>query len=340
MAKYQPMKDQLYGYMLENPDKEKKEIVEHFATIGINRRTIYRWISTIETTGTIQRKISCGRPVTIGTKPSIRWLKKYFDHRSGRSQTKAAAHLKCTQPYISHILKKYTKIRCRKKVKRPIQTEKQRQATRPKCRKMLEQFKDVDFVVDDESYFTLRHTVQPGNNVYYSSDPAQTPASEKFDYRAKYEQKLLVWLAISSKGISQPYFVPSGMAINQDVYLGIIQNFLEPFLSKYYAVGGYVFWPDLASAHYAKRVQNYLRTKNISFVPKDINPANVPKARPIEDFWANLKFKVYEENWEASDLEQLKRKIKKCLTAVDPSVVQAHMSTVRSRLDKIRRHGI
>ena len=30
-----------------------------------------------------------------------------------------------------------------------------------------------------------------------------------------------------------------------------------------------------------------------------MNPANVLKARPIEDFWANLKQKVYEKDWKA-----------------------------------------
>ncbi|RNA39940.1 putative erlin-2-B-like [Brachionus plicatilis] len=30
-----------------------------------------------------------------------------------------------------------------------------------------------------------------------------------------------------------------------------------------------------------------------------MNPANVPKARPIEDCWRNLKAKVYESDWKA-----------------------------------------
>ena len=46
----------------------------------------------------------------------------------------------------------------------------------------------------------------------------------------------------------------------------------------------YVFWPDLASAHYAQVVQDYLKEKKINYVPKWMDPANVPKARPIEDF--------------------------------------------------------
>ena len=40
----------------------------------------------------------------------------------------------------------------------------------------------------------------------------------------KYEPKLLVWLAISPKGISQPFIAKSGLDVNQERYLEIIQR--------------------------------------------------------------------------------------------------------------------
>ena len=83
--------------------------------------------------------------------------------------------------------------------------------------------------------------------------------------------------------MSDAYFVPSGLAIRQDVYLeNCIKKHLIPFINKYYPDGGYVFWPDLASSQYANR--NYLKTEKVNFFPKQDNRANVPKARPIEDF--------------------------------------------------------
>ena len=70
-----------------------------------------------------------------------------------------------------------------------------------------------------------------------------------------------------------------------------------------------VFWPDLASSHYSRKVQNYLKSKNIEFVPKERNPANVPELRPIEDFWSELERLVYDKNWQAENLDQLKNRI-------------------------------
>ena len=54
-----------------------------------------------------------------------------------------------------------------------------------------------------------------------------------------------------------------------------------------------MFSLDLASSHYAKTMLNYLMEKKVSFVPKNENPANVPEARLIEDFWIIIKRLVY-----------------------------------------------
>jgi len=35
-------------------------------------------------------------------------------------------------------------------------TPAQKAAARPKCRKMLEKYNDLDFLLDDESYFSTR----------------------------------------------------------------------------------------------------------------------------------------------------------------------------------------
>ena len=120
------------------------------------------------------------------------------------------------------------------------------------------------------------------------------------------------------------------MAINQHTCLDIIINHLEPFINKNYPTGGYVFWPD-----YANLVQNHLKDKKIPFVPKSDNPANVPKLRPIEDFWGNLKRIVYEGGWEAKTLQQLENRIKSCLSKMDLSDVQAHIESVHKRIDTV-----
>jgi transposase len=339
MAKYKSVKEALYNFMKENPELETSSIAECFIGPLAPERSVYRWIKQVKDKGTLERKISSGRPVKIATTVNIRKLKKMFNHRSGRSQRAAARKFGCTQPYISKLLKQRTNIRHRKKMKRPLLSEQQRKLARPKCRKILQHYGDCHFLIDDESYFTLSHTDQPGNECFYTDNLNKTPDNVKYNYKEKYPDKLLVWLAISPKGMTKPIFRKSGNAINQDVYLQMLQKELVPFIKKNYSTGGYVFWPDLASAHYAGIVTKYLKDQNIPYVPKFMNPANLPKARPIEDFWANLKAEVYKNNWTAKNLEQLENRIRLCLGKMDTNLVQRHALAVRKRLDHIRRYG-
>ena len=209
---------------------------------------------------------------------------------------------------------------------------------RPQCRKLHKNNKFITFILDDESYFTLSNSTLAGNDCYYSNDVASTPDEIKHKLEAKYESKVLVWIAISSQGVSQPFFAPSKQPINQDIYLKeCIQRRLVPFIKKH---TNYIFWPDLASSHYAHSVLNHLRKEKINFVEKVDNPANVPEARPIEDFWADLKREVYKENWSTNTIAQLKSRIRYCLRKIDLKKIQERASEVHKRLDSIARFGI
>ena len=333
---YQKM---LAKFCEKNPQKSKKEVYDHFKAYGLAKSTIYRWHKQLEEGSFLNRRKSSGRPVKIATREVIKQLVRNFDHRAGCSQRKMARRIGCTQQYISFLLKQRTMIRRRKRIKRPLMTEKQKQKARRNCRHMLSTYKKIDFVMDDESYFTLTQSNLPGNDSYYTSNNQLTPHHVQHYYKAKHEEKLLVYLVISPKGVSKPRFIPSGLAVNRWVYVGrCIRPVLRPFLKKHYPNGGYVFWPDLATAHYANFTIGELQANGIPFVPKWSNPANVPKARPIEDFWGILKEMVYERDWSAQTLDELKNRIIYCMKKIDPSLVQRLMGTVRQRLRQIARN--
>ena len=204
-------------------------------------------------------------------------LTKSFKKTCGISRKSVAATMKCSQQYVSKMLKRHTSIKCRKKVRKPKRTPSQLKQMRPKCRKLQKTYKNIFFILDDESYFTLSNSTLAGNNCYYSDDVKTTPDEIKHNLKSKYEEKVLIWIAFSSKGISKPFFVPSKQAINQDVYLDeCIRLRLIPFIRKH---PNHIFRPDLASSHYAKKVINYSREQKVNFVEKVDNPANVPEAR-------------------------------------------------------------
>ena len=232
------LKERVQKCIKNHPDASLKKIVDSFVEIGCSRRSVYRWANSALQNRKVGRNTRVGPPLRIATKGTIQKVKRYFDHRTGRSQRKIAGKIGCSQAYISRLIKKHTDIRCYKKSKRPLMTDKQKQQARPKCRKMYYRYRGTDFVLDDEAYFPLSHNNLPGNDRFYSSDRSETPDEVKYDHKAKFAPKLLVWLAISPKGVSKPYFCPSGLAINQNVYLDIIKNNLKPFLLSNYRQSG------------------------------------------------------------------------------------------------------
>jgi hypothetical protein len=59
-------------------------------------------------------------------------------------------------------------------------------------------------------------------------------------------------MAISGRGLSRPFFIKSGLAVNQHVYKEhCLQRTLLPFIRRYNGDGQYYFLPEKASAHYA-----------------------------------------------------------------------------------------
>ncbi len=128
------------------------------------------------------------------------------------------------------------------------------------------------WVLDDESYFMLDLSSIVNNDVFYTSNIKDTPASVKFKQQSKYPEKVMVWLAASTKGISEIFITPSGMAVNSETYINdCLRPRLIPVINKHHSTSSYVFWPDLASSHYSKKTLAFLDDQNVTFVPKNLS---------------------------------------------------------------------
>lgn len=273
-------------------------------------------------------------------KKQVKRLAKQINNKDGISQRHLAKQYHISQPYISKIINTKTSIRYYKKKRSPQRTLVQKAAVRTKCRKLVSIFRKKIIIIDDESYFGLSNTELSSNAGFYSSNTSETKNDVRLKRKGKFEPKLLVWIALSEKGISNHFIVPSGQAITADVYISKCLTRLEKFIEVVHKNDNIVFWPDLASSHYSKKVQDYLRSKNIEFVPKEYNPSNAPELRPIEDFWNELKRLVYSNNWEGKSLDQLKNRIEYSIKKIDANRVHALGTRTFTRVDRVRRHGI
>ena len=130
----------------------------------------------------------------------------------------------------------------------------------------------------------------------------------------KFEPKVMLWIVMSPKGIStQP--IRQGAAYVDNC----LEHHLIPFLNTYYRHGGYVCWPDKASAHYARFSTSFLDRNNVNYVKKEDNPTEVPQCRPVEDFFGLPATRVYHRNWVAKDVAALKRRIRKGISEIPPA---------------------
>ena len=143
--------------------------------------------------------------------------------------------------------------------------------------------------MDDEKYFTFNGSNMSGNSRHYTNDKEKCSDDVRFVGKEKYPKKVLVWLAFSSKGISVLLFRSStSEAIKSNIYINeTLVKRLLPFIHKYHNNENYIFWPDLASSHYSNETVSWMN-ENVKFLPKNINPPNVPQARPIENLWGCL----------------------------------------------------
>ena len=101
-----------------------------------------------------------------------------------------------------------------------------------------------------------------------------------------------------------------------------------------------IVWPDLAKTHYSNIVQQCLTEKNLPFVSRVDNPPNVPQARPIRTVRTVLERKIYENNWEAKNIDHLVKRIKQKAKEPDQEMLQGIREDVGKKLRAMWRDGL
>ena len=76
----------------------------------------------------------------------------------GISTRKLAKKFKCDHSYIVKTIKRKTDIQYRKKLYVPYRTDTQKSVIHPKCGRSLQKFRNHEFIIDDESYFTFSNS--------------------------------------------------------------------------------------------------------------------------------------------------------------------------------------
>jgi len=318
----------------QQPQITTNQVYHEVKKLGFKKATIYNTIKRMRSGGSLSDKPRCGRPSPFSEQLKAK-IRRFASDKLGRGIRKIAKKFEMSPSTVYRILKRETIIYRRRK-RAPKYTEKQLAEIPSKARRLYRYDLRPNRVIilDDEKYFTFHNDSDPQNVGFWSKNHSAAPNHVKYKKIKKFPEKVLVWVAISERGISDAYVIRrSSVSIDQNKYLHeCVMKRLRKFIREKHSDNNYIFWPDLASSHYAKSVTRWMHANHINFVPKKNNPPNCPQARPIETFWSILSSRVYQGGWEAKSLNQLIRRIFWALRTIDICLVESLMKKVRSQV--------
>jgi transposase len=322
----------------------KNSIVKMFDGI-VAKQTVLDILKKYEEQGHFIPGKNSGRPPKLASSSNVKRIQQLVDHKDNVSDAMVARRIGWSRSYVQKVRATTLNIKKYKKRRAPFYKRGEDKEVSRKCRKLLRQTvppgSDDLIVMDDEHYIFLEKTKSTSSMFYSSSDRSETPLEAQVLPHRKFCPKLMIWQAISMQGRSQLYIVPSRQNVNKDVYLNqCLKKRLLPFLRQAYPTGNAIFWPDKASSHYARTVIEFLRSENVHFVEKDVNPTCVPQARPIERYWSEIDRRLSAYKNDAPTLELLARRVRKVVKDIPDSYVQTIMATVRSKLRRISDSGV
>ena len=232
--------------------------------------------------------------------------------------------------------KKRNKLKTYKKQRAPKRSQKQAACVKPRLRKLYDKILTKNqqcIIMDDETYVKLDYSSLPGSQFYTVSEGMELAQAEKVVAVEKFGAKAMVWQAICECGLkSTPFITTSTM--NAEIYRNeCLKKRLLPMIRKH--EGETLFWPDLASCHYARSTTEWMETKGIKYVEKDMNPPNCPEIRPIERFWAIMKAKLRKYFPPSNNVNQFKQDWSRATRMVSNSSVRNLMGGVRHNVREI-----
>jgi hypothetical protein len=184
-------------------------VANHFIAEGVPKTTIYRIINKIESKGELKRKKGSGRIAVKMPKSKIKKLKEYIK-KKGVNNCKTAKKYNISRQYVQKILAK-NEIQNKKCQKAPLVTPqqkiKQKKRLNKLARNLMRPTNGCAVILDDECYFSLSGHNLASNCRYYCQRGEKVSPDIQFTKKSKFPQRYLLWLAISAKGISKPFFL-------------------------------------------------------------------------------------------------------------------------------------
>ena len=183
-------------------------------------------------------------------------------------------------------------------------------------------------VWSDEKKFNLDG---PDGVKYYWHDLRNEPL--RFSRRGHGGGSVMVWAAFSSTGRVKLAFVPKRM--NSIQYQFVLRRSLLPFFRRN-PHGNFIFMQDNAPIHVSRSTRAWLQRKNVPLLDW---PANSPDLNPMENLWGILVRRIYAENQQYHNVDELKKAIVAAWHTIDQEVLDNLVLSMDNRIFQVIRNN-
>ena len=168
-------------------------------------RTVKRWCKMIRETGSIELSTSPGRARTIRTKESLQKVKNRLNRKKKVTSRKLAVELNISRTSVRRILKEDLHLRSYKKIVEPLLTDEHKEKRKKFSNWERTHFRKEDtmkILFSDEKLFDIDGIYNSQNNRIWAVSRAEADKKGGVKQKRKFPEKVMVWLAVCSKGVS------------------------------------------------------------------------------------------------------------------------------------------
>ncbi|GBM06605.1 hypothetical protein AVEN_220041-1 [Araneus ventricosus] len=256
---------------------------------------------------------------------------------SKRDPPTQAKALNVSQQVVSYQIKHTLKQKCDKKSKcrylneRSVQTRKQRSCNVHSTRFSVRT--DGDSSLKRMNLGSILSYTNAKSKVQYLSRNQKrrdlTPSTT-----APHPKSVMVWMGISTNGVTKSQFVQPGTKIDLQYY---IQKILNPFLKegclRLHSNGYAVFHQDSAPSHEFRVTQKFLTDQQVQFLRPQQWMPNSPDAAPCDYLiWVHLKNKLNKRR--VSTLRDLQKAIREEVKKIPQEMILRALKSWPSVVDK------
>jgi hypothetical protein len=293
------------------------QMIKEFPNRGWNKITLNRIIRQIDNTGTSTRKryereCTVRTPVNIGRVAEL-ICSQDNDPGTSKSPREIEREIGIARSTVRRIAKENLnmKIFRRREVQQlsDADTVKRFNACkRLKKRMTVEKIERTWF--SDEKIFTVQTPTNTQNDRVYAAvnNKREVSTARLLKGRKHFSQSVMVSLAVSKLGKTEPFFVTPRAKVNSIYYCEeVLERGLLPDIRRY-SGDNFIFQQDGAPAHRSRHTVAFLSANVPEFIEPANWPPNSPDLNPVDySIWGYLQQLVYRQK--IQDLDHLKHVI-------------------------------